>query len=127
MKTKWIVAFALALVVNGLTGGVTIAQTQHNNGLGQSYVDPAHPLGTPGQAATYTSTMANDAANAWPVSGTISTATCGSGPTASQNVMKQTATSCAVWAYTKSMAGHVHLNTANNNCSCPTTSDPAWN
>jgi hypothetical protein len=31
MKTKWIVAFALALVVNGLTGGVTIAQTQHNN------------------------------------------------------------------------------------------------
>jgi hypothetical protein len=125
MKTKWILAFAFALVVNGITSGVTIAQTQHPNGLGQSYVDSA-PLGVPGNPTTYTSSMANAAANSWPSSGTVGSGACGSGPNASQYVRKQTPTSCAVWAYTKSMAGYVHLNAANNTCYCPTASDPAW-
>jgi hypothetical protein len=126
MKTRWILAFSLVLVVIRLTGGVTIAQTQHSNGLGQSYVDAA-PLGTPGNPATYASSMANAAANAWPTSGTIASGQCGSGVAASQHVRKQTQTSCAVWVYSKPLAGHVHLNTANNNCLCPTTSDPVWN
>ena len=49
MKTKWILRFALALVVNGLAGGVTSAQTQHINGLGQTFAQVA-PLGVPGNA-----------------------------------------------------------------------------
>jgi hypothetical protein len=129
MKTKWIVAFALALVVNGLTSGVTIAQTQHQNGLGQSYVDPADPLGTPGNAGTYNVNMATLAATAWQQPGPekSSSGQCGrGGPTPSQAVTKQTATSCAVWAFTGALAGHVHLNQANT-CVCPSPSDPAWN
>jgi hypothetical protein len=122
MKTKWILAFALALAANGLTGGA-IAQTQHPNGLGQNYVDAA-PLGTPGNGATYTATMANEAAAAWQFPGTVSTAQCGS--TGPQIVSKQTATSCAAWAYTKALAGHVKLNAANKNCYCPTSTDPVW-
>jgi retron-type reverse transcriptase len=40
---------------------------------------------------------------------------------------EQTPNSCAAWGYTGQIADHIHLNTANNNCICPTTSDPTWN
>jgi hypothetical protein len=119
---KWILAFALALAANWLAGGA-IAQTQHPNGLGQNYVDAA-PLGMPGNAATYTATMANEAAAAWPFSGTVGTGQCGT--TGPQLVSKQTATSCAVWTYTKALAGHVKLNTMSKSCLCPTSADPVW-
>ena len=124
MKMKWILAFALALAVNGFTGGATIAQTQHDNGLGQSYADSG-PLGVPGNAATFTANMANSAAMAWPSIGTIISGQC-AGPGAAGMVAKQTPTSCAVWVYSSNRAGHVHLNTANNSCICPTTSDLVW-
>ena len=123
MKMKWILAFALVLAVNGHTGGA-IAQTQHPNGLGQIYVDAA-PLGTPGSVSTYSATMANKAAAAWPVQGTVGTGQCG-GPTGAMFVKKEAATSCAVWVYTKALAGHVKLNGADKTCYCPTNTDPVW-
>ncbi len=126
MKTNRMHVFALALVMNGVVCGVSVAQTQHQNGLGQSYSSPA-PLGTPGVAATYSQTMAQTAAQAWPSSGNVSSAKCGSAGNAPLVVFKQTPTSCAAWAYTGSVAGRVHLNMANNSCLCPSTSDPTWN
>lgn len=128
MKTKWMLALALALVVIGLTGGVTIAQVQHNNGLGQSYVNSS-PVGQPGNVSTYNLNMANAAANAWPTSGTISPVQCRGplGRTTYPAVFKQGPTACAVWAYTGPMAGHVHANGADNNCYCPAATDPPWN
>ena len=125
MKTKWILAFAFGLVVNGLTSGVTIAQTQHNNGLGQTFVDSAS-LGTPGNAATYTLALANAAAAAFPFQGTVRTSQCGTSTRSPMMVVKQTATSCATWGYTGMLAGYAKLNQANNNCYCPTTADPTW-
>jgi len=97
----------------------------HPNGLGQSYSD-CSPLGTPGTASTYNATMANEAASAWTTSGAISSATCGSGPTLAQVVIKQGTSSAAVWAYTGSSAGHVFLNSVNNTPTCPITTDPTW-
>jgi hypothetical protein len=94
----------------------------HSNGLGQTYLNSA-PLGTPGNPSTYTLSMANGAATAWPPSGTIFTGTC-SGAGA---VLKLTATSAAVWVYTGTLAGHVRLNSANNTAFCPNGSSPVWN
>jgi hypothetical protein len=100
-------------------------QTTHSNGLGQLYYDCA-PLGVPGLPATYTPVMATEARNAWPFAGIDSTGTCGMGMNGSTCLARQTATSCAVWCYTKSLAGRVHLNTASTTCPCPTTLDPTW-
>jgi hypothetical protein len=81
------------------------------------------PLGTPGNALTYNATMAHEAAAAWPPSVTIFTGTC-SGASA---VLKQTATSAAVWVYTGTLAGRVRLNSASSTPFCPTGSSPVWN
>ena len=125
MKTNRTHVLALALLASGVAGGVSVAQTQHQNGLGQTYQD-ALPLGTPGNQASYNQAMEQEAANSWPQTGTVSSAVCNV-PRNAQMVTKKTATACAVWGYTGSIAGRVHLNTANNNCICPTTSDPTWN
>jgi hypothetical protein len=116
---------ALVLLASGVAVGVSVAQTQHQNGVGQTYSNDT-PLGTPGHASSYNVTMAIGAANAWPQTGIVSSATCAV-PRNTQMVMKQGTDACAVWAYTGTMAGHVHLNTANNTCNCPTTTDPTWN
>jgi hypothetical protein len=126
MNTNRLLVLALALVMNGVTVGVSVAQTQHSNGLGQNYSSPS-ALGTPGNAGTYTQTMAQAAAAAWPSSGNVSSAKCGSIASAPLVVFKQAPTSCAAWAYTASVAGRVHLNMANNSCLCPSTTDPTWN
>ena len=107
--------------------GVTssIPSCQHSNGLGQTYTD-CQALGTPGNQASYNVTMATEARAAWPFSGTDSAGTCGAGGGAAA-MSRQTASSCAVWAYTGSIAGYVHLNSATNQCFCPTTTDPTWN
>jgi hypothetical protein len=123
MKAKWIFAFALAPVMSGLTSWASIAQT-HNNGLGQDFAFSA-PLGAPGQPVTYSFYMAFAAAKAWPFSGTIGSTPCGKDPGAPHNVYKKTATSCAVWVYTKDLAGYVRL-TQGDTCRCPTISDPTW-
>jgi len=97
--------------------------TIHSNGLGQNYFD-CFPLGTPGSAGTYNLTMAQEARAAWPMAGTDSTATC---PGSQAAAFRQTSTMCAVWVYSGSLAGYVHLNAANNSCLCPSGSDPTWN
>jgi hypothetical protein len=121
MKAKPILAFALAPAVIGLTSGASIAQT-HNNGLGQEFAFSA-PLGVLGEPVGYSFYMAFAAARAWPFSGTIGSAGCGPGPGAPHHVRKQTATSCAVWVYTKELARCVRL-TQGGTCNCPTFSDP---
>ena len=97
----------------------------HVNGLGQSFDDCA-PSGVPGDPATYSLQLAQAARAAWPVAGSDSTGTCGVGGNAAAAVIRQTATSCAVWVYTKTTAGYVHLNNAGSACICPTISDPTW-
>ena len=123
MKVNSILAIALASVVIGLTSGASIAR-MHNNGLGQEFAFST-PLGVPGEPVGYSFYMAFAAAKAWPFSGTISSAGCGPGPGAPHHVRKQTANSCAVWVYTKELAGYVRL-TQGVTCSCPTFSDPTW-
>jgi hypothetical protein len=123
MKAKCILAFALAPVMAGLTSGASIAQT-HNNGLGQEFTFSA-PLGVPGEPVGYSFYMAFAAAKAWPFSGMIGSKSCGKGPGAPHHVYKQTAISCAVWVYTKELAGYVRL-TQGDTCHCPTFSDPTW-
>jgi hypothetical protein len=125
MKTNRMHVLALALLASGVAAGVSVAQTQHQNGLGQTYSDAAS-LGSPGNQSSYTQVMAQEAANSWPQTGTVSSAVCNV-PRNAQMVTKKTATSCAAWTYTGPIAGHVHLNTANNNCMCPSASDPTWN
>jgi len=97
---------------------------QHQNGLGQTYDDCA-PLGVPGNQATYSVTMAGEARAAWPTVGTDGAGKC-TGPNGGDALFRQTASSCAVWLYTGSAAGHVHLNTASNSCVCASGSDPTW-
>lgn len=77
----------------------------HLNGLGQYYYDCA-PLGVPGNPATYTSTMAAEAAAAWASSGTTTTLTCGTSACVSYLTtgMPQ---DCAVWCYAGPYAGYV--------------------
>jgi hypothetical protein len=93
------------------------------NGLGQSYYD-CGTLGTPGQASTYNATMATEARAAWPFAGTDQPCQCGNGANAMLCVARTTANSCAVWVYTKALAGYVHLGAT---CACPSTADPTWN
>ncbi len=102
----------------------------HQNGLGQGY-DDCSPLGVPGTNSTYSYTLATEARNAWPMSSAgDADCICGTGSTTTC-VWRQTATSCAVWEFhsasgASSPAGHVNLNTANNNCYCPASTNPTW-
>ena len=96
----------------------------HSNGLGQNYCANT-PLATPGNAATYSTTLATQAATMWPQTGLIWAGTCTT--PADRAVMKQTTNSCATWMYGGPSAGRVYLNTTNANCYCPQASDPTWN
>jgi hypothetical protein len=98
---------------------------QHQNGLGQTY-DDCTPLGVPGNQATYSLNLATKARAAWPSTGTDGSGKC-VGPNGGDALSRQTTTSCAVWLYTGSAAGHVRLNTADTTCYCPSTADPTWN
>jgi hypothetical protein len=99
----------------------TTSAPAHNNGVGETYSNCA-PLGPP-----VNESMAMAAAQSWqPSSGMGSQAQCiGTNPP--QVVFKQTPNSCAIWAYSGRTTGHVHLNTASDDCVCPTLSDPTWN
>jgi len=70
--------------------------------------------------------MATEARAAWPFSGTDAPCSC-TGPGSPACVYRKTSTSCAVWVYTSTAAGHVHLNTVDSSCICASTSDPTWN
>jgi hypothetical protein len=103
----------------------TACPPPHVNGLGQSF-DDCTALGVPGNPATYTVTLANEARAAWPFTGINNAGTCGTGGNAAAAQIRQTPSSCAVWVYQKTLAGFVHLNSANNSCICPTNVDPTW-
>jgi GTPase involved in cell partitioning and DNA repair len=62
--------------------------------------------GVPGNEATYSQSLAQNARAAWPFTGTDALCMCSGN---AQCVYRQTATSCAVWMYTKTNAGHVRL------------------
>jgi hypothetical protein len=97
--------------------------TAHVNGLGQNFYD-CMPLATPGTASTYNQTLAAEARAAWAYQGTDAAAS--SMYPRALLVYRQTATACAVWAYSGAIAGHVHLNAANNTCYTPSATDPFW-
>jgi len=95
-------------------------QTQHSNGLGQSYFD-CNPLYSPAQTTLAAATAAAKAWNDGPVT---SSSTCGD----PYCVARQTSTQCAVWCYgISNFAGRVGLNTTNAICICPTGMSPNWN
>jgi len=87
-------------------------QTKHSNGLGQSFFD-CTALGT------YNQMQANEAAQAWPQVGTVTTVLCDSGSA----LTKQTATQCATWAYSGTASGHVVVGST---CVCPSITDASW-
>jgi Tol biopolymer transport system component len=121
--------------VDGSVSGsttLTVACRLHADGLGQTYADCA-PLGTPGNPATYSQTMALEAAHAWNPSGLIFHASCGSGANVANVIVYQATGSgpTATWTYGATgsyipTVGHVYLSaTADAFCAQPT--DPAWN
>jgi hypothetical protein len=81
-------------------------------------------LGTPGSEGTYSLTLANDAANAWPDgSGAPAAQACQS----AQCVFRKSGSECAVWCYTKNLAGRV-VKSAVGACTCPVaTTNTTWN
>jgi hypothetical protein len=98
---------------------------QHPNGLGQYYIDCADPLGTPGVASTYNSTMALDAANAWG-HGTPKQTSCWSGSNQSCYAVSGNG-ACATWCYTGAVAGRVEqMFTSWCNNVCPSTTSTSW-
>ena len=107
----------------------------HKNGtsapLGQSYflsADYCKPLGTPGDATTYTADMANAAAAAWGITGTPADVGCSGGRIIC--VGNGTA-GYASWGYTGTLAGHYYWQAGGcggpTKCCCPFATDPIWN
>jgi hypothetical protein len=114
---------------------------QHQNGLGQTYSD-CSPLGVPGNAATYTATMADEAASSWPnPGGAAQTQILTGGACYESNHTTQdecdasyTFYACSVWCFSGQLAGYVYENIADDfggdgsNCLCPSlTSGSTWN
>jgi len=103
----------------------TACQPNHQNGLGQNYLLMCIALGTPGNAATYTVEMATAARDAWNQAGTDGTQSCGNGGNAALCVNRSgTPMGCAVWCYTKGIAGRVLLAPT---CTCPNNNSSSWN
>jgi hypothetical protein len=89
------------------TGSSTDANCTHSNGEGQTYTDCDDLLGTPGDASTYTQTMAMDAAQAYQAAfgGNITTLGCSDGSfVVSVYFPDGTALS---WQYNLASAGYV--------------------
>ncbi len=109
----------------------TLCTALHQNGLGNTYSDCV-PFGVPGNAATYSANMANEANNAWPDGGFQSTGNCQDPTTGASDacVGQDDGIQAAVWCYQGTIAGYVHLG-SDTACGgfpcCPSTSDPTWN
>jgi hypothetical protein len=100
------------------SAGVTVNTTP------VTYAIPCVPLGTPGNAATYTSAMGIAACMAWTsavAGGTCALFSC-TGNTDCQRA--SFGGTCVTWCYTKSTAGRV---SSGATCSCPNTASPTWN
>jgi hypothetical protein len=90
----------------------------HPDGFGQNYQD-CSALGTPGNAATYTETMAEEAATAYGLSGgTLYTGTCNGGQSA---IASASSSACVTWCYTGTCAGYAYASNTST-CYCPTPS-----
>jgi stigma-specific protein Stig1 len=99
-------------------------QNTHSNGITGSYFD-CNAIGTPGNAATYNVSMAQDAAASFSTQGkvvgpcTVNGVTYDVVTTASND-----GTTFASWAYDGPFAGHVV--TRAGGTQCPIGSDPTW-
>jgi len=93
------------------------AQTQHTNGLGQSFYD-CTPL------STYNEQQATEAAHAWAGSVQTTVASCTDG---SQALVAHAYGSTAVWAYSGRSTGYVHLSEGSDaHCPSAALGDPQW-
>jgi len=102
-------------VVGGCCSGK--CQTQHSDGVGQSFYD-CNPLNT------FTAATALEACTAFTGDGTkCSTMTCK--PNGGV-ICSQGAANCDCWMYQGTLVGRVDLN-ATTTCYCPITTDPSWN
>ncbi len=119
------VGSAVITAANGpFQGSTTVTvDCSHSNGLGQVYSDCGNPLGTPGAGNTYNQTMANEAATAWTVAGTITVGTCSTNSVVIKNATAGFA--CTVWQYSGTLAGRLRM--GSSICACPTNTDPVWN
>lgn len=119
--------------------GAGLCQGTHSNGLGGTYVD-CSPLGTPGNGATYSSTMGQEATASWANPGGTPQILTGGGCLESNEFTQDqcdasyTFSACAVWCFSGQLAGYVYENLADDffgdggNCLCPTTTTGAtWN
>lgn len=99
----------------------------HSAGFGISYLDCA-PLGTPGNPATYTQTMAVEAAQAALASGqfpaflTLVSVLCGSSGS-SIGIGAPPVTVNAIWTFAGPNAGHA---SSGSPAPCPNTTFPTW-
>ena len=97
----------------------------HSVGLNNlTYQDCADALGIPGEAATYSQTMASDAALTYlgAAVGSISVVSCGGTPsTVDLTIGPGLGTQTILWQFAGPQAGHV-----NSLGECPLASDPVW-
>jgi len=113
---------------NQCTGGFCVNGTcsscnsVHSNGAGQSYADCANPLGTPGNAATYNLTMAQEAARAFSPNGTPASVSCNGA--AAISVAGNGLATLGVWVYQGPLAGAMVISPL---AVCPTQLSTTWN
>jgi hypothetical protein len=102
------------------------ASCPHDNGTGQSYYDCA-PLGQWGNGATYSATMAAEAAAAW-LNLKQTTVSCPDSLGVSQMCVEAAALTtgypCGIWCYTGSLAGRVYAGLGQ--CTCPQEGWAGW-
>ena len=113
---------------SGSQSGSGITSGSHSDGLGQTY-SSSQPAGTPGIASTYTQLMAMSAASAWTSGSSIPYHVyCSYGSGNSEGYEVDTPSESAIWIYTGSAAGYVHLNLSSPIGICPTAGiDQVWN
>ena len=110
-------------VVVTLIGTGAVVNLVHSNGIGGTYGHPS-ALGIPGNASTYTASMAFAAANSGAPSALPTAVSCGS----AQAYSIATLEFVAVWVYTGPLAGYVRQAFATPFPLCPTsTEDATWN
>ncbi len=113
---------------SGSQSGSGTTSGSHSDGLGQTY-SSSQPTGTPGIASTYTQLMAMSAASAWTSGSSIPYHVyCAYSSGNSEGYEVDTPSESAIWIYTGSVAGYVHLNPSRSIGVCPIAGiDQVWN